>query len=123
MPRCGLCHGLIDVNCESVFVDQLAKSFHVDHFKCGTCSNLILTGELYHVTGDAVHCNDCYSKSSACHKCGQALLGTLIQLAPDVFVHPACCVCDSCSQPIRGSYAEIEDKSFCMKCYENMKPK
>lgn len=118
MPRCGLCHGLIDVNCESVFVEQLDKSFHLEHFRCGTCSSVILNGEIYHVMGNNVHCNDCYWKSSTCVKCGEAMLGTLVQVAPDVLVHPECFTCDACGQGIRGGFAEVGLQCLCMDCFK-----
>lgn len=117
MPRCGLCHGLIDVNCESVFVEQLAKSFHLEHFRCGTCSSVIPNGEVYHVMGDTVHCNDCYSKGTNCYKCGEPLLGTLVQVAPDVLVHPDCFTCDACGKGIQGAFAEVGLQCLCMPCY------
>ena len=118
MPRCGLCHGLIDVNCESVFVEQLGKSFHLDHFRCSTCSSVIPNGDLYHVIGDTVHCNDCCSKSSSCYKCGEPLLGTLVQVTPDVLVHPECFTCDACANGIHGAFAEVGLQCLCMPCYE-----
>jgi hypothetical protein len=118
MPRCGLCHGLIDVNCESAFVEQWGKSFHVDHFKCATCANVILSGELYHILGDSAHCNDCYSKSSTCYKCHLPMLDQLIQVGPELYVHPECFQCDSCQTTIQGPFCELSSQTLCMTCFK-----
>lgn len=118
MPRCGLCHGLIDVNCESVFVEQLQKSFHDNHFKCSSCTQIIWCGDLYHVVGESVHCNDCYTKSAECFRCHQPLLSTHVQIGPDIYIHTECFKCDTCNERIQGAFCEIGALTQCMPCFK-----
>lgn len=118
MPRCGLCHGLIDGEQDSMFVGELSKSFHAEHFKCAQCSNVIMKGELYHIVGDnhRVYCNDCYSSTTTCCRCQKPLLGSHMQIGPELFVHQECFTCDSCHSIIKGSFATSGNSTLCIEC-------
>lgn len=96
LHHCKACHGPIKPDCPFVLFSD--EPHHIDCFKCGKCSGLMGSMEIFLVQVDGLPL--CYSCSPNCHSCQQKILQNHVSVLKMDF-HEECLACFQCKR-VRG---------------------
>lgn len=116
----GLCY-----HCRQPIYDDcmqvLGRTYHPEHFMCGSCNNPLGTGNFYELAGQA-HCQRCYQLQFCpkCAHCNQAITDRCVT-ALDKKWHVHCFVCTQCTSPFNsGNFFERDGRPYCDKCFHQV---
>jgi hypothetical protein len=115
----GVCY-----HCRQPIYDEcmqaLGRTYHPEHFMCGSCNNPLGTGSFFELAGQA-HCQRCYSIQFCpkCAHCNQAITDRCVT-ALDKKWHVHCFVCTQCTSPFQGNFFERDGRPYCDKCFHQV---
>jgi paxillin len=115
----GVCY-----HCRQPIYDEcmqaLGRTYHPEHFMCGSCNNPLGTGSFFELAGQA-HCQRCYQIQFCpkCAHCNQAISDRCVT-ALDKKWHIHCFVCTQCTSPFQGNFFERDGRPYCDKCFHQV---
>lgn len=115
----GVCY-----HCRQPIYDEcmqaLGRTYHPEHFMCGSCNNPLGTGSFFELAGQA-HCQRCYQIQFCpkCAHCNQAITDRCVT-ALDKKWHIHCFVCTQCTSPFQGNFFERDGRPYCDKCFHQV---
>lgn len=101
-------------------MQALGRTYHPEHFMCGSCNNPLGTGSFFELAGQA-HCQRCYQLQFCpkCAHCNQAITDRCVT-ALDKKWHTHCFVCTQCTSPFQGNFFERDGRPYCDKCFHQV---
>lgn len=101
-------------------MQALGRTYHPEHFMCGSCNNPLGTGSFFELAGQA-HCQRCYQIQFCpkCAHCNQAITDRCVT-ALDKKWHVHCFVCTQCTSPFTGNFFERDGRPYCDKCFHQV---
>lgn len=101
-------------------MQALGRTYHPEHFMCGSCNNPLGTGSFFELAGQA-HCQRCYQLQFCpkCAHCNQAITDRCVT-ALDKKWHVHCFVCTQCTSPFQGNFFERDGRPYCDKCFHQV---
>jgi len=119
LPR-GMCSG-----CRKYITGEittaLGRTYHPEHFVCGTCETVIGGGNFFEKDGQP-QCNKCY-QSHYCPKCARCdkPISTQMVNALGRKWHVNCFVCTKCLIPFQnGQFYDHETRPYCQGCFKKV---
>jgi hypothetical protein len=110
---CGHCRMPIYEEC----IQAMGRTYHPEHFVCGSCQNPIGTGSFFELEG-LPHCERCYQLQFCprCAHCNQPIMDRCVT-AMNKKWHVQCFVCTQCTQPFDGTFLERDGRPYCERCF------
>lgn len=111
-------------HCRQAIYDEcmqaLGRTYHPEHFMCGSCNNPLGTGSFFELAGQA-HCQRCYQLQFCpkCAHCNQAITDKCVT-ALDKKWHVNCFVCTQCTAPFSGNFFERDGRPYCGNCFHSV---
>jgi paxillin len=98
-------------------IQALGRTYHPEHFVCGTCTSPIGSGSFFELEGQP-QCERCYQLQFCpkCAHCNQAISDRCVT-AMNKKWHMHCFVCTQCLQPFNGTFFERDQRPYCEKCF------
>lgn len=115
----GVCY-----HCRQPIYDEcmqaLGRTYHPEHFMCGSCNNPLGTGNFFELAGQA-HCQRCYQLQFCpkCAHCNQVISDRCVT-ALDKKWHVHCFVCTQCTSPFTGNFFERDGRPYCDRCFHQV---